>query len=111
MNKLTGFYDPCEARKVAPVVSRPDLVAERNAQLLRPLPSHNTDPSVPASVTLGKIASRGVDPRIRCYRTDGTCYAILGPSEWTAMRKQGRLQKWLDKQNKSGVVIDAHGGR
>jgi hypothetical protein len=40
-----------------------------------------------------------------CYRPNGTCYAVIAPSEWTALRKAGKLEAEL-KRRDSGTVIE-----
>lgn len=43
---------------------------------------------------------------MRCYRPNGTCYAILTPSEWTALRNAGKLDAELKRRRDSGVVLE-----
>ncbi len=50
--------------------------------------------------------TRSADNRVKCYRTNGTCYAVVSPSQWRDLREHGRLDAWLDEQRESGVVID-----
>lgn len=41
-----------------------------------------------------------------CYRDNGTCYAVLSPSEWVTLRKAGRLDAELKRRRDSGAVIE-----
>lgn len=43
---------------------------------------------------------------MRCYRPNGTCYAILTPSEWTTLRDSGRLESELKRRRDSGVILE-----
>lgn len=43
---------------------------------------------------------------MRCYRPNGTCYAILTPSEWTTLRNAGKLDAELKRRRDSGVVLE-----
>ena len=93
--KTHGFYKTAEARKKAPVISRPDLVRERNA-------------TIEQKRVLGRPLkpADGTDPRVRCYRPDGTCYAILSPAQWADLRKRRKLAGWLAQERESGIVLD-----
>ena len=104
---LKGFYRKSEARKVSPCVSRPDLVAARNAAIrgdgdLRPFERKPV-----------KLDPRPIDSRVKFFRAIndpkgylvGSCYAVLSPTEFTFMRKNKTLEPWLESQRESGVVI------
>lgn len=47
-----------------------------------------------------------VETAMFCYRPNGTCYAVISPSEWVALRKAGRLDAELKKRRDSGTVIE-----
>ena len=103
-SNLTGFYNPKLAREKSPVVSRPDLVAERNN-----MPYHvGENPAhVPSIKTVNDILAKDkTDTRIKCYRTDGTCYAVLSVFRWTELRDKKKLEAFLEKERDSGIIID-----
>lgn len=90
MSNLIGFYNSREARKTSPCVSRPDLVAARNAALHSPVPMFSAAP---------------IDSRMKCFRPDGTCYAVLTPTRWRDLRSHSKLTAHLTRERESGVVI------
>lgn len=110
MKNLHGFYNQSEARKASPAVSRPDLVAARNAAIRGPadLRPHERKPV--------QLSQAPMDSRIRFYRPVndgkggyrlGSCYAILSLNRVAQLRKEKRLESWLHEQRESGVVIRA----
>lgn len=103
---LRGFYKP-ENAKASAVVSRPDLVGKRNAQASDQYSVTDNEAKRPA-VTLSQLQRRSIqlDSRIRCYRPDGTCYAVVSPTQWAHLRETGKLAGWLDRQRESGVILE-----
>jgi hypothetical protein len=47
-----------------------------------------------------------MDGRIFCYRPNGTCYAVLTPSEWKKLRHAKTLDAELQRRRESGVIIE-----
>ena len=47
-----------------------------------------------------------MDNRLFCYRPNGTCYAVLTPSEWKELRQAKQLDAELKRRRDSGVVIE-----
>jgi hypothetical protein len=94
-----GFWNKTEARKISPAVSRPDLVAERNAAIRG---SGDLRPHERASVKLSRAPN---DNRVHCYRPDGTKYAVLSPFRWAELRSEKCLESWLQRERESGVII------
>ncbi len=54
---------------------------------------------------------RPSDPNIYCYRPNGELYVVVSRSEWKRLREQGKLDSFLDKRRKSGVVITHNQGQ
>lgn len=104
MNKLNGFYNPKTAREKSPAVSRPDLVAERNAASVYSVADPARSPVIKSTADI-----RALDPtdtRIKCFRPNGTCYAVVSPLRWQELRDKKRLDKFLEEERDSGIVID-----
>ena len=92
------FYKTSEARKKSPVVSRPDLVAKRNAELSRE----------PAKVRFNALDPEPTDNRIFFRRPDLSCYAVLTPGRVDELRKRKKLDAFLNRERESGVIIPTH---
>ena len=39
------------------------------------------------------------------YRVNGDLYVVVPRSQWKRLREQGKLESFLDKRRKSGVVV------
>ena len=104
-SNLNGFYNPKTAREKSPVVSRPDLVAERNAAIA----SYSVaDPArVPYIKNVADIRDREkTDTRVKCFRPNGTCYAVVSPLRWEELRAKKRLDSFLEHERDSGVILE-----
>jgi hypothetical protein len=96
---VNGFWNKTEARKISPAVSRPDLVAARNAPIRG---AGDLRPHERAPIVLSRTPN---DNRVFCYRPDGTCYAVLSPYQWQHLRDMKHLESWLTRERESGIVI------
>ena len=94
---MNQFYKASEARKKMPVVSRPDLVAERNAQLS----THEVK---------ALFSSAPTDSRVYFRRPDLSCYAVLSPKRVAELRSKRKLDAFLERERDSGIIIptDTH---
>ena len=53
-----------------------------------------------------KLPTRFItDSRIFFRRPDLSCYAVLSKPRYELLRKRGKLDAWLKKQKRSGVII------
>jgi len=91
---MNTFYKKSEARKVCPVISRPDLVAERNAEI-------TTRQGV-----VDLYAKNRTDSRMISRRPDLSIYSIMSSFRWCELRKQGLLERYLRAERESGVILE-----
>ena len=89
------FYKNSEARKKSPVTSRPDLVAARNAELQQHI----------KTLRFSDLDKNPTDSRIFFRRADLSCYAVLSPARVDELRRKHRLEKFLDAERESGIII------
>ncbi len=89
---MNQFFKKSEAKKKSPVINRPDLVAQRNAELTKAQRKEFLDP-VPT------------DSRVFFRRPDLSCYAVLSMTRIAELRKLRMLDVVLNREKNSLIII------